>query len=290
MILLVWIGVLIFIVICVCIYGLVMEPRSLRITRHEIRSNCIPAAFDGTTIVQFSDTHIGPHYSLKRLRRLADAINSLHPDILVFTGDLHDARRKDNIAKYDPAPILAGMNARLGKYAVYGNHDFGYWKNSRTSGSFLGRGGFTMLVNRTARIVADNGDRILIAGLDDCIIGQPKPKQTLSGVSDETFLLLLAHEPDLANRLINYPIDLQLSGHSHGGQVKLPLFGPFVTTVYGRKYVQGLYTVKGRRRGARPYHLYVNRGIGTTRIPVRIGSVPELSVFTLLRERPTNQS
>jgi len=286
---LVWIGILSFIVICACIYGWAVEPRTLRVTRHEIRSPRVPAAFDGATIVQFSDTHIGPYYSLSRLRRLADAINSLRPDILVFTGDLHDARRKDNIAKYDPAPILAGMNARLGKYAVYGNHDFGYWKNSRTSGSFLSRGGFTMLVNRAVRIVADNGDRIFVAGMDDCILGRPKPRQTLSGASDETFLLLLAHEPDLADRLMNFPIDLQLSGHSHGGQVILPLIGPLVTTKYGRKYVQGLHTIKGRRSGARPYHLYVNRGIGTTRLPVRIGCVPELSVFTLLRELPADR-
>jgi len=95
---------------------------------------------------------------------------------------------------------------------------------------------------------------------------------------------LLVHEPDVADRLIRYPVDLQLSGHSHGGQVSLPLIGPIVRTKLGRKYVGGLYDIGGRFRENRPYRLYVNRGSGTTRIPVRIGSVPELTLFTLRSE------
>jgi len=256
----------------------------LRVVRHTIRSPRIPRGFDGVTIVQFSDTHISPSYRLDRLSKLVDAVNSLQPDLVVFTGDLHDARRKDNIAKYDPAPLLSRIRAPLGKFAVYGNHDFGYERRLRSSGSFLSRGGFAVLINEVRRVAHPGGEYIVIAGLDDYVLGKPNAPKTISKLRNEPFNLLLVHEPDVADRLIRYPVDLQLSGHSHGGQVSLPLIGPIVRTKLGRKYVGGLYDIGGRFRENRPYRLYVNRGSGTTRIPVRIGSVPELTLFTLRSE------
>lgn len=266
-------------------YGLFGERGRIGVTRHEIRSPRIPEAFDGRTILQFSDTHIGPYYSLDRLKRLTVEINALEPDIVVFTGDLHDAGRRDTLGRYDPAPILAEIEARLGKYAVYGNHDFGFARNLRSSGSFLARGGFSVLLNSVALVSLPGGESIAIAGLDDYVLGRPDAANTLSGLQGERFHILLAHEPDVADRLIRYPIDLQLSGHSHGGQVSLPFIGPLVTTPLGRKYIKGMHLIGERSRKNRPYVLYVNRGIGTTRLPLRLGSVPELSLFTLRHDK-----
>lgn len=277
------IAALLLIVTALGIYGVAGERGRLRIVHQTIRSSRIPPGFDGVTIVQFSDTHLGPGYSVERLGKLADAVNSLRPDLVVFTGDLHDARRRDNIAKYDPSPQLARIEARLGKFAVYGNHDFGYERNLRSSGAFLSRGGFSVLINATRRITLPGGEFITVSGLDDYVLGKPNAPKAVSRLDNERFNLLLVHEPDVADRLIRYPIDLQLSGHSHGGQVALPLLGPIVRTQLGSKYVGGLYRIGGRFRDKRPYLLYVNRGIGTTRIPVRFRCVPELTVFTLLR-------
>ncbi len=265
-------------------YGFFVERGRLRIVRQTIRSPRIPPSFDGATIVQFSDTHLSSAYSLKRLGKLVEAVNSQHPDLVVFTGDLHDARRSDNIAKYDPSPLLARIQAHLGKFAVYGNHDFGYERKLRSSGAFLNRGGFSVLINSTQRIEHTDGDYITISGLDDYVLGKPNAAKTIARLEDDRFHVLLVHEPDLADRLIRYPIDLQLSGHSHGGQVRLPLLGSLVRTKLGSKYVGGMYRIGGGHRVKRPYRLYVNRGIGTTRIPIRLFCAPELTVFTLRRE------
>lgn len=270
-----------FIVIFAYLYIFRIEPRKLRIVRHEIESPLVPASFDGTRIVHFSDTHVGPHYSLERLGKLADAVNQLKPDIVAFTGDLHDARRRDNLARFDPAPALGRIRAPLGKYAVYGNHDFGYSRTMRSAGSFLSRAGFTVLVNASVRVTREDGARIVVAGLDDAVVGKPNARSTFDGREDDSFHLLLAHEPDVADGLTRYPVDLQLSGHSHGGQISLPIFGPIVRTSLGRKYVKGLYRIDERRRAERPYVLYVNCGIGTTWFPARLGNVPEIAVFTL---------
>lgn len=277
---------LLSIIALVCTYGIFIEPRRLLITRHEIVSKHLPEGFHGVKIVQLSDIHIGPHYPIYRLQQLITTLNSLKPDIVVFTGDLFDARQRNNETNNDPTAALAQIHAPLGKFAVYGNHDFGYFKNKRTSGTFLLAAGFKVLVNQIENIKLPNGEFITVAGLDDYLVGKPDSTRTLSRLKDKGYHLLLVHEPDVADSLAaRYPIDLQLSGHSHGGQVCLPLAGTLVKTALGRKYVGGMYRIQESRRKKRPYRLYVNRGIGTTRIKIRIGSVPELSVFTLLREK-----
>ncbi|BBI32969.1 metallophosphoesterase [Cohnella abietis] len=270
--------------ILICTYGVFIEPRRLTISRHTISSPLIPEGFHGITIVQFSDTHIGPHYSLQQLDELITAINSLQPDIVVFTGDLFDSRGKTNATDNDPTSILARIHAPLGKFAVYGNHDFGYTRKIRTSGSFLNQAGFKVIINDLLKVRLPAGEFITIAGLDDYVLGQPAARKTLSALKQEGFNLLLTHEPDVADSLAQYPVDLQLSGHSHGGQVHLPILGALIRTSLGRRYVRGMYSIQSKSRGLRPYLLFVNRGIGTTRIRIRIGSAPELSVFTLNRE------
>lgn len=271
------------IIVFIYAYGFTIVPKRLSITRLEVYSSSLPENFDGVKILQFSDTHIGPDYTLPKFRQLVAVIQSLHPDIVVFTGDLHDAGNPNNIANYDPSPLLADIQAPLGKYAVYGNHDFGHGRKIRSSGSFLNRAGFKMLVNEIEEITLPSGQSIGIAGLDDYVLGKPNAEATLSKLDKDGFNILLAHEPDIADRLTRFPVDLQLSGHSHGGQVSLPLVGALVRTRLGRKYLKGKYRIHDNRRKERPYLLYVNRGIGTTRIPIRIGSEPELAVFTLRR-------
>ncbi|WP_167747021.1 metallophosphoesterase [Cohnella luojiensis] len=237
------------------------------------------------TIVQFSDIHLGPHFSLSQLDQLASTLNSLNPDIVVFTGDLFDARRKSNFTNYDPTPALSRIQAPLGKYAIYGNHDFGHTRMNRCTGTFLQKAGFAVLLNESKRIMLPSGEYITVAGLDDFNCGSPDMASAFAKLSDDGFNLLLAHEPDIADRLPRYPIDLQLSGHSHGGQVSLPIVGALIKSSLGRKYIGGLYRVHKKLRAERPYLLYTNRGIGTTRIKVRFGSKPEVSVFTLLTKK-----
>jgi len=262
-------------------YAYAVEPRRWVVTEHDVRSPFVPPGFDGVRIVQISDTHISPFHPLRDFERLVDLVNGLAPDLCVFTGDLYDARRKG--WEGDPAvsPPLKRIQAPLGKFAVYGNHDFGLDRKTRTSGPLLEQGGFRVLINETCRIERPGGGVLTVSGLDSYVRGQPQPERALAGLPEDAFHLLLVHEPDAADELTAYPVDLQLSGHSHGGQVSLPLVGALVRTKYGRKYLGGSYVVANRPR---PFRLYVSLGIGTTRLRLRLRCKPEIAVFTLRRE------
>ncbi|EOO27151.1 phosphoesterase [Bacillus cereus VD133] len=258
-------------------YAHYYEPKTISITCNQIKNKNIPKGFQGVKIVQFSDTHLGPNFTHEQLMKLVDQINRLKPDIVVFTGDLIDNFAEYGSQRKEAQPILGQIHANLGKYAVFGNHDRG------GGGSFLFKGfmeeaGFTVLVNQIDKITVANGDQITIAGLDDFLLGKPKVRDTLHQLKPKDFNLLLVHEPDIVDEALEYPIDLQISGHSHGGQVQLPFGKPIISTSLGKKYMEGLYSLEGKNKNLQ---LYVNRGIGTTRAKVRFLCKPELSVFLL---------
>ncbi|CAM3077941.1 metallophosphoesterase [Paenibacillus taichungensis] len=259
-------------------YAREIEPKALAVTRLDIVNEFVPVSMNGIQIVQFSDTHLGSDYSVDQLQSLVDRMNRLKPDIVVFTGDLMDHYTRfgsDNRKKAQR--VLAKINAPLGKYAVYGNHDRG-GGGSQKYKQYMQDAGFTVLVNEVHAIRTATGDKINIAGLDDFLLGKPQVKRTLQSLRKQDFNLLLVHEPDVADQLSAYQIDLQLSGHSHGGQVRIPLIKPLITTALAHKYVAGLYSLQGK---SKPLKLYVNRGIGTTRMPLRFFAKPELTVIRL---------
>ncbi|WP_371399544.1 metallophosphoesterase, partial [Bacillus wiedmannii] len=136
--------------------------------------------------------------------------------------------------------ILSQIRAPLGKYAVFGNHDRG-GGGGNVYEQYMKDAGFTVLVNQTQKIIGKKGDYITITGLDDFLLGEPNVQQTLQPLQKKDFNLLLVHEPDVVNQFLSYPIDFQMSGHSHGGQVRLPFVGPIITTSLAHQYVEGLY-------------------------------------------------
>ncbi|MCR8645988.1 metallophosphoesterase [Paenibacillus sp. N1-5-1-14] len=258
-------------------YARFIEPNMLSITNHVIKSSNLPESFHHKKIVQISDIHLGDHYSTSQLNKLVQQINAQKPDIVVFTGDLIDNYHEYSGNNDAISSALKNINAPLGKFAIYGNHDRGGGA-SRHYGKIMENGGFTVLVNESQEIRLPSKEKITISGLDDFLLGNPKIKGTLGNLDEKLFNLLIVHEPDVVDRLQGYPIDLQLSGHSHGGQVKLPGDIALVTVPLARKYLEGMYSVPGK---GRMIQLYVNRGIGTTREPLRMFSTPEISVFTL---------
>lgn len=257
-------------------YSKSIEPKLLDMNQYTISSKFVSKKMEGLKIVQFSDTHLGSDYSLEQLQNLVEKINEQNPDLIVFTGDLIDNsslyREINNIS-----PILKQLQAKYGKYAIYGNHDVG-GAGKRVYANVLTNSDFTILENEHKTITLDDKSVLSIVGLDDYLLGKPNPQEAFTNVQKNSFTLLLAHEPDIADRLTDYPIDLQLSGHSHGGQVKLPFHQAIYTPPLATKYTEGLYEIS---KSFKPMTLYVNRGIGTTRIPVRFFSVPEISVFRL---------
>ena len=248
-----------------------IEPFWLSITNHTITHKLIPPSFDGIKILQFSDTHIGFQYQIQDLEKTVQTINHLQPDIVVFTGDLLD--RPDEF--YDQNEIISTLSkimAPLGKYSVYGNHDHGGY-GTENYAMMMKESGFELLRNGN-RIINYRNEQIMIAGIDDPVLGTPKWKQTLFDLTNQQFCLLLSHAPDLADQAKHYNVALQLSGHSHGGQVKIPLVGSFMMPIFAKKYYEGMYDLS-------PLLLYVNRGLGTTRMPIRLLARPEISIFTL---------
>jgi predicted MPP superfamily phosphohydrolase len=253
-------------------YARYIEPKLIKVTQIPMKNVKIPPAFDGLRVVQFSDTHLGHDYSIAQLVKVVSKINQLSPDIVLFTGDLVDKPNQYEFL-HKIAPELKKLKAPLGKYSIYGNHDHGGY-GTDVYKAIMDESGFSLLKNSGKKISLLDGSFIYLAGIDDLMLGKPDYQQALAGADSSHFTLLLAHEPDAALETKKHPADWQLSGHSHGGQVQLPLYGPLITPPFASVYTEGMYEEDGLT-------LYVNRGLGTTRLPFRFLSVPEITVFTL---------
>ncbi|WP_415749859.1 metallophosphoesterase [Bacillus velezensis] len=257
-------------------YARYIEPRMIEITRHTITSRLIPRGFDNFKIVQFSDTHLSDVFTSGDLNKAAEKINQLKPDLLIFTGDLIDKPHLFNDHQH-ALTVLQNLEAPFGKLCVYGNHDHGGY-GTNTYKALMKAADFQVLRNGYRQVQLTDGSRIELAFLDDVMLGKPDYEGTLSRLSEDAFSILIVHEPDAALKIGGYPVNLQLSGHTHGGQVQLPFFGPLITPPYGKTYTDGMYTLHDTA-------VYVNRGLGTTRLPYRFLARPEITLFTLKTEQ-----
>ncbi|MFC3884299.1 metallophosphoesterase [Bacillus songklensis] len=258
-------------------YARYIEPRQLDVVERTLTSKNIPKSFHGMKILQFSDIHLGLSYDLPLLKRLVEKLNALSPDIVLFTGDLIDIPNEYPYIN-QISPILKQVHAPLGKFAIFGNHDHGGYGTEMYK-QIMHESKFTLLVNEIAHIRLVDNSYISICGLDDVLLGKPQYDQTLRQLSSEVFSIVMVHEPDVAQKIALYPVDLQLSGHSHGGQIQIPFYGPLITPPLSTIYQEGSYKV-----GEAKMQLYVNRGLGTTRLPFRFLAKPEITIFTLKHE------
>ncbi|GGE67404.1 metallophosphoesterase [Priestia taiwanensis] len=257
-------------------YAKKVEPTLIQVREVGISIPTLPADLQGKRIVQFSDVHVGEYYSIEQLEEAVRIINKQEADFVMFTGDLIDHFGQYKEVK-KLAPALAKVQAKLGKFAIYGNHDHG-GGGSRAYKEIMKEAGFDLLINDKRNVAISSDTTINIVGLDDLLLGNMEIEKTLKPIRAEEFTIVLAHEPDVADKVKEYEVDLQLSGHSHGGQIQLPFIGPLVTPTYAEKYVDGLYTLGGAKQA---FYLYVNRGLGTTRLPFRFLCKPEITVLTL---------
>lgn len=262
--------------------ALVIEPNRPQLSRINVPLARLPQAFDGFTIAQLSDFHYDEHFSAIPIRKSVEMLNALNPDLVALTGDfvtvplfsnrLRDARLA--AASAEPcALLLRKLQSKLGSFAVLGNHDVSsdhIWITETVE-----RQGIRVLQNSALPIEKD-GARIWLGGINDALEGKADIRSTLRLVPGGELVVLLAHEPDFATVAARHPVDFQLSGHSHGGQVSLPFVGAPWLPPMGRKYPRGMYKI-----GA--LTLYTNIGIGTIRVPVRLNCPPEVTLFTLRR-------
>lgn len=253
------------------------EANRPKVVSIEIPLSRLPQSWDGLRIAQLSDLHYDPHFSAVPIAKAVDLVNGLQPDLIVLTGDFVTApisagrSRNTRAAKMiEPcAQLIAQMRAQLGLHACMGNHDVG--TDEAHISAVLQSHGISVLRNRSIPLER-NGARLWLGGLNDVLEGKHDLKQTLKGVPKPEPVVLMVHEPDYAAYVQD--VDLQLSGHSHGGQIRFPLLGAPILPVMGRMYPQGL-----RRIG--PLTLYTNVGIGTILLPMRLNCPPEVTLITL---------
>ena len=242
-----------------------LEP-SLLIVREE--SMTAPVS-QSTRIVFFSDTHFGKWYSPGNIDRVVEKINEQNPDVVIFGGDFFDiyARDKEEIDLEEFSKKLGLIDAPLGKYAVWGNHDYGAGA-SRIYQEMMEDGGFCVLKNEV-QTIEECG--ITLYGLDDAVLSSPDTDAVFAGDGTD---ILICHEPDIADQMDLHNVELVLSGHSHGGQVSLPYLTERALPPWGRKYIKGSYPLENGMR-------YVSSGIGMTKLPFRFGNIPEIIVINL---------
>ena len=261
-------------------YAQFVEPHHLTLTNLELHIPGLPEAFDGFRIAQLSDFHYGVYTSADLIAASVRMTNSLKADLIAITGDLITAPYEEGPPPpTDPvfseiaqcAQILSALHAPEGVVGCLGNHDA--LVNPHYVQEVLTAYGMRLLRNSNTAIERE-GKRLWIAGLDDALFGIPHFHMAIQGIPSGETTILLAHEPDVADETADFPIAVQLSGHSHGGQIRLPLITSHVLPPKARKYPYGFYRIRNLQ-------LYTNRGIGTIEVPYRFNAPPEVTLFTL---------
>ena len=243
------------------------ETGRLVLRREEI---ALPTATRPFSIALFSDTHLGRHGDAQTLRRVADLIGEQQPDLVIFAGDFFDSYDRDQ-ALLDPAEltaILAEIEAPFGKYAVWGNHDRGGGAH-RVYGEWMERGGFVLLQNQAVQL-PELG--LTLGGVDDVLLGRPDYQLPLG---DQPLRLLVCHEPGPAEIRFD-SAHLILSGHTHGGQVGLPLVRRLFLPPGSGSYAKGSYPLGDGR------FLQVTSGVGVTKVPARLFDPPEVVLLQVV--------
>jgi uncharacterized protein len=271
-------------------YGIVFGKYHYRINKFEIRSENIPEEFDGFKIVHISDWHIGSYYGKpQRIQEAVDKINSLNPDIILFTGDL-----VNNVASEaeEFIPQLSQLKAEYGIYSILGNHDYGEyvrWKSTEDKQANLEKLkliekeiGFIMLNNQSV-LLEKNGAKIGLAGVENWGL-PPFPQygnlnQALKGIEGVPYKILMSHDPSHWDEQVlnKTDIDLTLAGHTHGMQFGIK-YKNIMWSPVKLKYPRwaGVYTQKNQ-------NLFVNVGIGYIGFPGRVGIRPEIAEISLKR-------
>lgn len=251
--------------------GFLIEPGRLSTTREDVKPKDLPPGLDGLRIGLLSDFHFRPGDDDALLEKVLAAVASERLDLVALTGDFMSS---------DPA-VVAPLLAHLGKlnpahgvFAVMGNHD-GWSGNRAIIKRQFEQAGISFLINQHSKLRI-RGESLAVAGTDFVWLGSPDPARALRGISSDTPVLALVHEPDYFDTLAGHrEIALQLSGHTHGGQCRVPLAGIVPMKVkYGQNYIHGSYS-----RGTS--NLFVTRGVGTAGPRVRFACLPELAVLTL---------
>lgn len=242
------------------------EATSLSLERVEITLQRLPKKLDGFRIIHLSDIHHSPFTNIEHIERVVKVANRLKPDIFLLTGD-YVSHEKKYIAPV--AKVLGNLKSKFGTYACLGNHD--HWTDPALVAKKFRDVGITVLINEGFRFEA-RGASFWLCGVDDHMVGKTDLAAALKGSFPDEMKLLLAHNPIIFRQATRYKVDLTLSGHTHGGQVKMR--DPEKRLLPRRKLSSGLHKRKDSQ-------IYITRGIGTVVLPIRYQCPPEISLLEL---------
>jgi predicted MPP superfamily phosphohydrolase len=248
----------------------VIEPNWIEIKSLQLTLPHLSSAFNGYRIVQISDLHRDRWMTPQRLEHIVHLVNQQQPDLIAITGDLITRNLPELVPSLEVN--LSQFQAKDQIVAILGNHD--HQNNANGIIQVIQHSGLIYLGNNIYTL--KRGSELLhIAGVDDVQLGHSRLDLVMQKLPKQGAAILLAHEPDFADiSAATGRFDLQLSGHTHGGQIRLPFLKPPVLPPWGEKYYLGRYQVGNMIE-------YTNRGLGMTGLHLRFGARPEITVFTL---------
>ena len=265
------ISIILLIITLIALYSRFIETSKLVTKELSINEN-IPESYDGLKIVHFSDLHYGRVITKNYINNLIKEINLINPDLVIFTGDLidKDTKLKESDIAY-LTDSLKSINAKLGKYSIMGNHDYTFKEKIK---NIYSNSDFILLINSNDIIYNTNNDPIFIGGLDSTLEGTPDIAKTINNI-EVNYKIMLTHEPDISDQIIKQASpNLILSGHSHNGQIRLPLIGAIIKPNGAEKYYDNHYQVNNT-------NIYISSGIGESRINFRLFNSPSINFYRI---------
>jgi len=254
------------------LYSTQVEPSALKVVIQRLRLPRLDAGLRGFRLVQISDIHMGGWMNRRRLERVVEKVLKQNPDLVAITGDFIMRGKIDRDVFTDLSCALAPLARQVKTVAVLGNHDHRY--GLKELRNLFMKTGIDELRNRVLTIERGVA-QLQLAGVDDIWLEEDDLNGLLMQIPEQGAAVLLAHEPDFADIAAESGrFDLQISGHTHGGQISLPFFGPLALPGLGRRYPSGLYRVGAMWQ-------YTNRGVGMGSLPLRFNCPPEITVFIL---------
>jgi predicted MPP superfamily phosphohydrolase len=250
------------------------EPASLTTRAHRLHIPHWRAELAGLRVAVLADLHVGsPFNGMSKLAEIVATTNALAPDLILIPGDfvIQKVVGGSFVSPEDAAVVLAGLKAPLGVWAVLGNHD--WWLDAKRVEAALETHGIPVLDDRSV-LIKRGAARFWLVGISDFWEGPHDARTAMSQIDDNSPVLVFTHNPDVFPTIAR-EFSLMIAGHTHGGQVYLPLLGrPIVPSRYGERYAIGHVAENGR-------HLFVSSGLGTSIIPVRFRVPPEITVLEL---------
>lgn len=242
------------------------EASSLSLEKIDIKLKRLPKKLEGFRLVHLSDLHHSPFTNLEHILRAVKVANRLKPDMFILTGD-YVSHETEYIAPV--AEVLGELESEFGTFACLGNHD--HWTDAKLVTNRFRRAGINVLINEGFRFTARDVS-FWLCGVDDYMVGKTDLRSALHGSFPDEMKLLLAHNPVIFRQAARFGVDLVLSGHTHGGQVKLREEDKRILPP--RKLKNGLHQRKDTQ-------IYITRGIGTVVLPIRYQCPPEISLIEL---------